>query len=62
MSDDAQVQRSRLARRVYDLWGEERANADVALIESASQALARISVMQLDATTQLDDDEERPRE
>jgi hypothetical protein len=62
MSDDAQVQRSRLARRVYDLWGEERANADVALIESASQALARISVMQLDATTQLDNDEERPRE
>jgi hypothetical protein len=62
MSDDAQVQRSRLARRVYDLWGEERANADVALIESASQALARISAMQLDATTQLDDDEERAGE
>ena len=62
MSDDAQVQRSRLARRVYDLWGEERANADVALIESASQALARISAMQLDATTQLDEDEERARE
>jgi hypothetical protein len=62
MSDDAQVQRSRLARRVYDLWGEDRANADVVLIESASQALARISAMQLDATTQLDDDEERPRE
>ena len=62
MSDDAQVQRSRLARRVYDLWGEERANADVALIESASQALARISAMQLDATIQLDEDEERARE
>jgi hypothetical protein len=62
MSDDAQVQRSRLARRVYDLWGEDRANADVVLIESASQALARISAMQPDATTQLDDDEERPRE
>jgi hypothetical protein len=62
MSDDAQVQRSRLARRVYDLWGEDRANADVVLIESASQALARISAMQVDATTQLDDDEERPRE
>jgi hypothetical protein len=62
MSDDAQVQRSRLARRVYDLWGEDRANADVVLIESASQALARISAMQLDATTQLDDDDERPRE
>jgi hypothetical protein len=62
MSDDAQVQRSRLARRVYDLWGEDRANADVVLIESASQALACISAMQLDATTQLDDDDERPRE
>jgi hypothetical protein len=62
MSDDAHVQRSRLARRVYDLWGEDRANADVVLIESASQALARISAMQPDATTQLDDDEERPRE
>ncbi len=62
MSDDAQVQRSRIARRVYDLWGEERATADAALIESASQALARINAMQPDATIQLDDDEERAGE
>lgn len=62
MSDDEQVQRSRLARRVFDLWGEERANADVALIESASQAMARISAMQPDATNQLDEDEEAARD
>jgi hypothetical protein len=54
MSDDVQVQRSRQARRVFEMFGEERANADAALIESASQALARISAMQPEATTQLD--------
>ncbi len=58
MSDDERVQRSRLARRVFELWGEDRATADADLIESASQALARISAMQPQATTQLDATEE----
>lgn len=54
MSDDEQVQRSRIARRVFDLWGEERASADAGLIESASRALARIDALRPDATEQLD--------
>ena len=61
MSDDEQVQRSRLARRVFELWGEDRANADSGLIESASQALSRISAMRPEATTQLDDPKDRAR-
>ncbi len=55
MTDDAQVQQSRLARRVAELWGEDRANADAGLIESVSQALARINALQPEATVQLDD-------
>ena len=62
MSDDEQVQRSRLARRVFELWGEDRANQDAALIESASQALARISAMQPEATIHLDIADESVRD
>ena len=54
MSDDEQVQRSRLARRVFELWGKDRATADAGVIESASQALARISAIQPEATIQID--------
>lgn len=54
MSDDEQVQRSRIARRVFELWGEERASADAGLIESAGAALARIAALQPAATIQLD--------
>lgn len=62
MSDDEHVQRSRLARRVFELWGEDRATADADLIESASKALARISAMQPNDTTQLDVAEEPARD
>jgi hypothetical protein len=62
MSDDEQVQRSRLARRVFELWGEDRATADAGLIESASQALSRISAIHPEATKQLDDAEDRARD
>ncbi len=62
MTDDGQVQRSRLARRIFELWGEDRATADADLIESASQALVRISAMQPQATIQLDAAEETSRE
>ncbi|HYI14077.1 MAG TPA: hypothetical protein VEX37_01720 [Thermomicrobiales bacterium] len=54
MSDDEQIQRSRLARRVFELWGEVRVTADAGLIESASQALARMNAMTPQATIQLD--------
>jgi hypothetical protein len=58
MTDDEQIQRSRLAARVSQLWGDERATIDAGLIESASTAMARINAMQPEATTQLDGCEE----
>ena len=61
MSDDEQVQRSRVAGRVFDLWGEERADADAGLIESASRALARIDGLQPRATILLDQQEDDER-
>ena len=54
MSDDEPIQRSRIARRVFELWGEERANANASLIESAAAALARVGALQPEATIQLD--------
>jgi hypothetical protein len=58
MTDDEQVQRSRLAARVSQLWGDERATIDAGLIESAAAAMARIYALRPEATVQLDDDEE----
>ncbi|HEX5164933.1 MAG TPA: hypothetical protein VFV93_06015 [Thermomicrobiales bacterium] len=58
MTDDEQIQRSRLALRVSQLWGEERATLNAGLIESAAAALARIDALRPEATIQLDGDEE----
>jgi hypothetical protein len=62
MSDDEQVHRSRIARRVFELWGEERASADAGLIESAAAALARIEALRPAATQHLDNREEIERD
>lgn len=62
MSDDEQIQRSRIARRVRELWGNERTVADAGVIASASQALARIGALQVEATIKLDRVEESERE
>jgi hypothetical protein len=62
VSGEEQVQRSRIARRVFDLWGEERLNIDAGLIESASKALARINALQPEATNQLDRAEDKARD
>lgn len=58
MSDVDQEQRSMVATRVFDLWGEERAAADVGIIESATQALARIDALRPQATAPLDSAED----
>lgn len=55
MNDDLAIQRSKLASTVGELWGQERATANSALIESASQAIARINALTPDATSQVDD-------
>ncbi len=62
MSDDEQVQRSRIARSVFDLWGSERVEANAGVIESASQALARIEALRPEATTRLDGVDESDRD
>ncbi|MDQ3549789.1 MAG: hypothetical protein M3439_13325 [Chloroflexota bacterium] len=54
MSDEEQVQRSRIARLVLDLWGTERAASNAGVIESASQAVARIESLHPTATAHLD--------
>ena len=58
MTDDEQIQRSRLAARVSQLWGDERATIDAGLIDSASAAMARVNALRPEATTQLDGDKE----
>lgn len=60
MSDEEQIQRSRIARRVFELWGKERTVADAGPIESASQALARLEALRPEATSQLDSAEDAP--
>ena len=62
MSDEEQIQRSRIARRVHELWGQERTVADAGVIASASQALARIEALRPNATNQFDRDQESERE
>ncbi|MEX1159067.1 MAG: hypothetical protein WEC79_09085 [Thermomicrobiales bacterium] len=61
MSDIEQTPRSRIARRVIDLWGHERSEPDTGLIESASQALARIEELRPNAAAQLDPADEETR-
>ena len=62
MSDEEQIQRSRIARRVYELWGNERTTTDAGVIASASHALARIGALRPEAADQLDRVEESERE
>jgi hypothetical protein len=57
MSDDESIQRSRLAARLHRRFGPERVLANAELIESASQALARIERLTPTATAQLDIDD-----
>jgi|GEM_PF-5066052 len=54
MTDDEQIQRSRLATRMYQLWGPGRVIADELVIDSVSLAIARIERLRPLATAQLD--------
>ncbi len=54
MSDEAGIQRSRLALAVQELWGRERTSTNSSVIDSASQALARINQLTPEATQLLD--------
>jgi len=62
MSTNEKHHREQLAARVAAIWGPDRVEADAALIDSASAALARLAALQPVATADLDADEEPSRD